>query len=196
MLTSLFGGEVRAEEFFLGKTLVTNEEYLAFVKEGGAAPPAWWLRGAPPPGLLRHPVVGVTLDEARQFARWRGGRLPTSSEWEVAARGEAGRRFPWGDGYDPARCVGPEQGSDTTAPVDALPDGATPEGCLQLVGNVWEWTEQDPRHPPPAGQAWVFGGSFRHPCSVNGCLPRTSVTATKGYGYLGFRCAFDPRRPE
>jgi formylglycine-generating enzyme required for sulfatase activity len=184
------GGEVEVAEFLLDRAPVSNQEYAAFLDATGASPPAHWMGGRPPANKLGHPVVGVSLEEARQYAAWRGKRLPTSAEWECAARGPDGTAFPWGDAFEPDRCRCPEGGAEGTSPVDEYPLGATLEGCIDLVGNVWEWTERDERLPAPdEGFAWVFGGSFRHPCGRDGRIARSSVAMANSYEYLGFRCA-------
>jgi formylglycine-generating enzyme required for sulfatase activity/tRNA A-37 threonylcarbamoyl transferase component Bud32 len=173
------GGAYEVRAFTLSRTPVTNAQYYLYLEATGAPPPFHWRRGLPP--LPNHPVVGVTLDEARRYAAWRGGRLPHPHEWEAAARGTRGTAFPWGAEWDPRRC---QCHSDGTAPVDQFPDGASPEGCLDLVGNVWEWTEPD----APGDHAWVMGGCYRHRFVADAGIPRTQVRADKAYEYLGFRC--------
>lgn len=195
-LQSAYGGTYAVAPFHISQTAVTNEEYLEFVEKTGATPPFHWLRGRPPQERMRHPVVGITLDEARRYAAWRGLRLPTSIEWEAAARGPQGLRFPWGAAFDSARCHGPTNEHPDTLPVDAMPEGASANGCLQMLGNVWEWTVNDPRQPPPpSGSSWAFGGSYQHPCEADGAIARTSVTHSKSYQYLGFRCVSDEEAP-
>jgi formylglycine-generating enzyme required for sulfatase activity len=196
MVISAYGGEYPIEAFAIDRLPVTNERYLAFVKATGAPAPAHWRKGAPPQERLRHPVVGVTLDEARRFAAWEGRRLPTCVEWEAAARSPDGRIFPWGDEWDPRCCHGPERsGGDTTA-VDRHPQGASPVGCLDLVGNVWEWTELDPRlSAQEPGTTWVLGGSYAHPCAKGEAIARSAVSLRKSYLYLGFRCALGDEEP-
>jgi len=120
-----------------------------------------------PFNLPNHPVVGVTWYEAVAFCRWfqeqiangewqvwRDGqlevrcvevrnitvRLPSEVEWEKAARGANGRRFPWGDDADPNRASYDETGVGTTSAVGCFPGGASPYGVEELSGNVWEWT--------------------------------------------------------
>ncbi|MDB4968733.1 MAG: hypothetical protein JWN44_4422 [Myxococcales bacterium] len=192
-LRSLWGGRFTIQPLWIDRTPVTIEMYAAFVRETGHMAPADWLGGRPPSKHFDHPVTHVTLDDARAYACWRGGRLPTSLEWEAVARGPHCWRFPWGDRWDASRCHGGSGGADGTAAVDAHPAGRSIEGCLDLVGNVWEWTEPDPRADASLdGQVWVYGGSFRHGCEQQGALPRTRVMATKSYAYLGFRCAAAP----
>ncbi|MCC6554819.1 MAG: SUMF1/EgtB/PvdO family nonheme iron enzyme [Polyangiaceae bacterium] len=178
--------------FYIDRTPVTNAQYQVFVDETGARPPAQWTGRRPPPALMGHPVVDVSLADARDYARWRRRRLPTDLEWQAASRWPDNRRFPWGDEWDPARCVGPHSGATGTVAVNDRTDGASACGCLHLVGNVWEWTEADQRsRAPEAGYSWVFGGSYCHPCHANGAIARNSVSSSNSYRYLGFRCAAD-----
>lgn len=92
------------------------------------------------------PVVGVCWFEARAYANWlsaqtgRSFRLPTEAEWEAAARGSAGRAYAWGDVWDPACCNCAAAHVRATTPVGVFPSGDTPEGCSDMIGNVFEWT--------------------------------------------------------
>ncbi len=96
--------------------------------------------GAPGPVPADHPVVHVSLDEAHAYCEARGARLPSADEWEHQARGDARRIFPWGNEWDEARLDSALDGSTGPGPVGRHPRGATPEGVLDLAGNVWEWT--------------------------------------------------------
>jgi formylglycine-generating enzyme required for sulfatase activity len=130
---------VTVSSFLLGKLPVTNAEYDVFVRETGALAPQHWseARFARP----RQPVVGVNWDEAEAFCEWAGGTLPTEAEWELAARGVDGRRYPWG-GEEPDErhaCFGEDWNSGGPSDVGAHPAGAGPFGCEDLAGNVWEW---------------------------------------------------------
>lgn len=105
-------------------------------------------------GLANHPMVNVTWHDARAYCAWltkewraasriKQGeevRLPSEAEWEKAARGTEGYAYPWGDEWDESKCNTSESGLGTTSPVGMYPEGVSPYGCLDLAGNVWEWT--------------------------------------------------------
>jgi formylglycine-generating enzyme required for sulfatase activity len=158
-----FEREVALRPFALDLTPVTNADFARFLAASGWRPaePAnflrHWVNGAPPPGREDHPVVYVDLADARDYAAWAGKRLPTEEEWQWAAQGPDGRRYPWGPEWVPGRCNDGSTG-DTT-PVDAFPEGRSPFGCLDLCGNVWEWTESE-RSDGRTRFAILRGGSF------------------------------------
>lgn len=154
-------------DYSLGKYPVTVAQYWAFCKATGRERPpephsSWqW----------NHPVSNVSWQAARVYCEWVGGRLPSEAEWEKAARGTEGRAYPWGnEPPDRTRCnFGRNVGSTTD--VDRYPQGASPYGCLDLAGNVWEWTHslyapypytaEDGREDPQAGRRRVLrGGSW------------------------------------
>jgi iron(II)-dependent oxidoreductase len=91
-------------------------------------------------GFADHPVVEASWTGARDYCRWRGGRLPTEAEWERAARGDAGRPYPWGIKEPDATRARFASGWNATAPVGAHPRGGTPDGVLDMAGNVHQWT--------------------------------------------------------
>ena len=163
-------------------TPVTNRDYAAFVATGYPAPAVdrstWdsyrlvhpyestrrfaWIDGMAPAGRLDHPVVLVSHDDAEAYARWLSSvtgqvwRLPTALEWERAARGDDGRRFPWGDTFDPARLNSHDRGPFDTMPVGSFPAGASPHGMLDAAGQVFEWTAT----ATAEGRFLVKGGSW------------------------------------
>jgi formylglycine-generating enzyme required for sulfatase activity len=127
-------------EYCIARVPVTNAQYLAFVKATGHKSPYHWQDGRVPDGKENHPVVNVSWRDTQGFCKWAKVRLPSEAEWEKAARGTDGRRWPWGDEPpDNKLCNFDDNGYDTM-PVGAYPNGASPYGCLDMAGNVWEWT--------------------------------------------------------
>ncbi len=163
---------IETEAFLLARLCVTNKQYQKFVDEDGYANVGLWpadilphlvdfvdQTGQPAPRYWRggrhdrrvsdHPVVGICYYEAAAYAKWAGYRLPTNAEWQMAAswriRSAAHvlRRYPWGDALDTGKCNVWGSRVGRTVKVTAYPTGAAPNGVLQLIGNVWEWTESD-----------------------------------------------------
>ena len=137
-----------SEGFWIGQHVVTNESYGRFLAEGGPEPDSWRNRRFNAP---QQPVVDVSAFDAERFCRWTTKRaeltgdatfnLPTEAEWEFAARGPEGRRYPWGDADPtPERAVWwRDWETGAPAPIGQRPQGATPWGVHDLAGNVWEW---------------------------------------------------------
>jgi formylglycine-generating enzyme required for sulfatase activity len=131
--------------FYVGKYPITNEQYRVFVRATGQRAPDHWEYGRIPFGKEQHPVVNVYWAEAVAFCEWaarlsgRSLRLLTEAEWEKAARGTDGRRYPWGNDWRPGFSNSAHSVGDTT-PVGSYPRGVAPHGSLDMIGNVWEWT--------------------------------------------------------
>ena len=100
-------------------------------------------------GYEDHPVVGVTWHGAQAYCKWRSAlersecRLPTEAEWEKAARGCLGRRYPWGNDFAKEKCNTDESGIEDTSKTGSFPDGRSAYGCLDMAGNVLEWCQDD-----------------------------------------------------
>lgn len=143
---------VELHAYRIDKYPVTNAQYARFVAETGHRPPLHWVGGKMPEGRELHPVVMVSWFDAARYAAWAGKRLPTEAEWERAARGQDGRRWPWGDRMDPLRLNTYYQVGATTE-VLRFPEGASPEGVMDMAGNVSEWVADDflpyPGSPAP-----------------------------------------------
>ena len=140
------GREHDVATFYIDRYPVTNAEFKAFLDATGYEPDdptnflKHWEDGRIPDGLERHPVVYVDLDDARAYAAWAGKRLPTEAEWQLAAQGTDDREWPWGNEFDSTRV---NVGVGETTPVDAHPAGASPYGVEDLVGNVWQLTNDE-----------------------------------------------------
>lgn len=150
--------KVLLDGFLIDRTEVTIGAYARFLDATGYRPPMvqepWaqpynWLDGQPPEGYLDHPVTLINWFDAVAYCTWAGKRLPTNAEWEKAAFGTDGRRFPWGNAWQPLRCNGGRRespwydisdGYETTAPVGSYPRGRSPYGVEDMFGNAWEWT--------------------------------------------------------
>jgi len=181
-------------EFWIDRTPVTNAEYKRFLDANPAYPvpfttEVWahtynWDRQTCtfPPGAEQHPVVLVTQHNAVDYATWAGARLPTEREWEKAARGVDGRRYPWG-AWDEGRCNTVETGLMTTTPVGCYsPAGDSLYGCVDMAGNVWEWTATE----DDVGVI-VRGGSFINDRLYARCAFRDWALPDSGLRLVGFR---------
>jgi serine/threonine-protein kinase len=141
------GDAVEVDPFYIDKTEVSVATYRRFCEATGRAMPE--SLGTADPD---EPVVNVTFEDAQAFASWAGKRLPSAVEWEKAARGSDGSRLPWGDQMRDGVANLPlsREAAATTklAKVTSYPDGASPYGVLNMVGNVWEWTGELASVPP------------------------------------------------
>jgi formylglycine-generating enzyme required for sulfatase activity len=137
--------EMDLPAFEIDRFEVTNADFDAFAKSTGYLTYAeqqglgnW--RSEWDMGEDNHPVAMVTWDDAAAYCEWLGKRLPTEVEWEKAARGEDGRRFPWGNDWDSSKANVKEAGLRGTVAVGSFGAGASPNGIDDVTGNVWEWT--------------------------------------------------------
>jgi iron(II)-dependent oxidoreductase len=203
---------VYVSAFYIDRYPVTNEEYKRFIDATGHPVPycdAEWAdpqgynwdqeNRTPPEGKEKHPVVLVGWDDTRAYAAWAGKRLPTEAEWERAARSTDGRRWPWGNEFVANRCNTRESGAQGTTPVGQhSPDGDSPDGVGDMVGNVWEWTSSlfrpypydanDGRESQEAGGWRVLrGGSWRNDLDRARCTARLDADFLF-HSNVGFRC--------
>lgn len=208
--------QVFVADFYLDRWPVTNAEYKKFIDATGHPIPNYEVSWCDtqgynwepqtrmyPEGKAEHPVVLVTWEDAMAYAAWAGKRLPTEAEWERAARGTAGRRYPWGDDLCSGRCNCKDAGLHSTSPVGAFsPDGDTPEGLVDMVGNVWEWTNSlfapfpyNPNDGRESRQTIGFrvlrGASWVNDAPIANCLSRLDGDF-QFYNNVGFRCAVSP----
>jgi len=139
--------QVPLESYQIARVPITNAQHMLFVQATNHGMPQHWQDGRPPRGQENHPVVNVSWHDALAYCRWLSeatGKtitLPSEAQWEKAARGEKDRReYPWGNDWDASRCNTSELGIGETTPVGIFPEGCSPCGCLDMVGNMWEWT--------------------------------------------------------
>jgi formylglycine-generating enzyme required for sulfatase activity len=200
--------QIRLPAFYMDKYETTNEEYYAYtLATGRPAPPGWPRDGKPPRGREKHPVVGVTWDDAVQYATWAGKRLPTAEEWEAAARGPGPQPcvFPWGNAFVEkenvflCNCYEYWQASrshGTTTPVDQPPNAPSPFGVYGMGGNVWEWTSTAVKKRLGDREVEfriLKGGSFatyQRAIRASNLYPENPAL---GHPDVGFRCVRDAK---
>lgn len=211
---------VTVASFYIDKYEVTNADYAEFIKATGRPAPTnnetgpvgryWkaWNGNLPPSGRERWPVTNVSPRDADEFARWlskRDGveyRLPSEAEWEFAARnGSQGSLFPWGNSGIAGRANIDKKPEPRD--VGSFPDGATKDGVLDMIGNVWEWTaskasyyDGSPVKESAVNARVMRGGSYDEP--VNSGVFHNSTTRNwygdenAKYPTIGFRLARNP----
>jgi len=133
---------VTVEPYRIDKYPVTNAQYALFVSKTGHRPPLDWKDGFIPEGMKLMPVTMVSWDDAVAYARWAGKRLPAEAEWEKAARGTDGRRWPWGNQMDTHR-LNTYYNIGAATIVTRFENGASPYGVMDMAGNVSEWVADD-----------------------------------------------------
>ncbi len=211
---------VKLSSYWLDRTEVTVAAYERCVALR-RCPPIPFGRGARRFDKPRYPVSFVRHADAKKYCAFRRARLPTEAEFERAMRGGSGRTYPWGKIYNSRVSNHGRLGVDRTdgtdgyrelAPVASYASGRTPDGFLDLSGNVTEWVEDrygpyshdvaiDPSGPPPGGVTTarvVRGGSFVHGPSSLRASARDQRDAASRVPFIGFRCArsHGPRRKD
>ena len=194
--------------FYIDTYPVTNAEFKKFLDATRYHPKddhnflRDWQNGMPPQGWDNKPVTWVSLEDARAYAAWAGKRLPHEWEWQYAAQGTDGRLYPWGNEWDEHAVPAPDKGRDLAPPadVDAHPKGASPFGVMDLIGNVWQWTDEfvDPHtraavlrggsHYQPQGSIWYFPQAYK--LNQHGKYLLMAPSKDRA-GTLGFRCVVD-----
>jgi formylglycine-generating enzyme required for sulfatase activity len=196
--------------FFIDKYPVTNAQFKAFLDATGYAPRDRinflrdWKDGTYPAGWENKPVTWVSLEDARAYAKWAGKRLPHEWEWQMAAQGTDGRADPWGNQFQASNVPSPATGRTMPGPdaVDAHPAGASPYGVMDLVGNVWQWTDEfEDEHTraaivrggdyyQPQGSIWYFPQAYRNDEHSKVLLMAPAYDRSGG---VGFRCVVDAK---
>jgi formylglycine-generating enzyme required for sulfatase activity len=161
-----------------------------------------WRNGKYPEGWGDKPVTWVSLEDARVYAAWAGKRLPHEWEWQYAAQGKDERLYPWGNSWEESAVPAPDKGRLLRGPddVDAHLQGASPFGVDDLVGNVWQWTDEftdehtragilrGGSYYQPQGSVWYFPQAYR--LDQHGKLLLMAPSKDRA-GTVGFRCVKD-----
>ena len=215
---------MQIKPFFMDKFPVTNADFKKFLDATQYRPKDTlnflkdWKNGTYPEGWANKPVTWVSLEDAREYAKWAGKRLPHEWEWQYAAQGSDGRTYPWGDcdwlaasqGSGRGGCHAdaaslaptPDKGRTMLPPsdVNAHPQGASPFGVMDMVGNVWQWTDEyvdehtraailrGGSHYQPQGSIWYFPQAYKN--DQHGKLLLLSPSYDRS-GAVGFRCVKD-----
>jgi len=192
-------------DFAIAETEVTNAQYSEFVEETKHAAPSGWKNGKSSDGMENYPVTNVSWRDAGAFCRWLAKklgtevRLPTEAEWELAAAGREGKRFPWGDQWNKEAAISKESGGKVSA-VKSFALNRSPAGAFDMVGNVWEWTQdkvtaQNDATDKQVEQALkarmvlrvVKGGAAEDPAKQISAQARYEVPETTKVPTIGFR---------
>lgn len=199
---------MRIAPFYMDKYPVTNAEFKKFMDATHYRPKDElnllrnWKGGTYPERWGKKPVTWVSIDDARAYARWAGKRLPHEWEWQFAAQGLDGRIYPWENDWRAIGVPAPDQGRTLRGPdnVDAHPAGASPFGVMDMVGNVWQWTDEyvdehtrggilrGGSYYQPQGSIWYFPQAYRN--DQHGKLLLMAPSYDRA-GTLGFRCVVD-----
>jgi len=203
---------VSLPEYWIDRTPVTNREFARFIHATGYKTTAelngtgcantgdkwedipganWQHPGGPGTGIQSkadYPVVQVSWKDAEAYARWTGKRLPTEEEWEKAARGTDGRLYPWGN-QEPERdlCNFNRNEGGTTPVGKYSPQGDSPYGCVDMAGNIWEWTAS--QHESDG--MILRGGGWTHPAPQVRACDRPAHHPDDRYDTDGFRCVVE-----
>jgi formylglycine-generating enzyme required for sulfatase activity len=206
---------VELSEYSIGKYPVTNREYQAFVKDAGYKSPRGWDGEQYPAEKGDYPVVNVSWEDTVAFCNFlsqktkKSYRLPTEAEWEKAARGEDGRIWPWGNEFGEKNTNTSEARVGNTTPIGQFsPQGDSPYGCADMIGNIWEWCAdwfdkneyknrkdqqvKDPQGPQKGDTHVLRGGSCDDKRWDARCAARNGFDPDIFGGNSGFRVSVSP----
>jgi len=199
---------MQVKSFYIDKYPVTNAEFKKFLESTHYRPQddlnflRDWKDGSYPEGWENKPVTWVSQEDARAYASWAGKRLPHEWEWQYAAQGMDGRLYPWGNEWNDSAVSLPDKSRTMRGPdpVDGHPAGASPFGVMDMVGNVWQWTEEftdehtrggilrGGSYYQPQGSIWYFPQAYK--LNEHGKLLMMSPSMDRSGG-VGFRCVVD-----
>ncbi len=199
---------VRIDSFLIDKYPVTNAQFFDFITNSGYKPAdttaylRHWQSGTFKQGQDKYPVVYVSYEDIQAYTAWIGKRLPTQAEWQLAAQGTDNRKWPWGNDFHGTLC---NNAFDRPTPVDAFAKGQSPYGVADMVGNVWQLTN-DIYFNGTNYFGIIRGGSYYKPESswwyIQGGpqqLDKTQIMLMVSPGFdrcatVGFRCVKDVDR--
>jgi iron(II)-dependent oxidoreductase len=200
--------EMEIKAFYIDRFPVTHAQFKKFVDASHYRPPddhnflKDWVNGSFPAGYANKPVTWISVEDARAYAAWAGKRLPHEWEWQYAAQGLDCRPYPWGFEANANAIPKPDAGPQPrpATDVDAFPQGGSPFGVQDLMGNVWQWTDEFVDEHTRA--AIVRGGGFYRPTGSMWYFPRNTNLHEHGKfllmapckdrsAMIGFRCVVD-----
>jgi len=199
---------MKVESFWMDEYPVTNEQFKKFLEATSYHPKddlnflRDWQNGSYAAGAADKPVTWVALEDARAYAAWAGKRLPHEWEWQYAAQTRDGRLYPWGNQWEASAVPAPDKGRTMRGPdsVTAHPKGASPFGVMDLVGNVWQWTDEfiddhtrggvlrGGSYYQPQGSIWYFPQAYK--LTEHGKLELMAPSKDRSAA-IGFRCVQD-----
>ncbi len=200
--------QMEIKPFYIDKYPATNAQFKKFLQATNYKPADSlnflrdWKNGSYPDGWANKPVTWVSIEDARAYAKWAGKRLPHEWEWQYAAEGTDGRKYPWGNEWNPSAVPVPDTSRVLHGPddVSAHAEGASSFGVMDLVGNVWQWTDEyvdehtrggilrGGSYYQPQGSIWYFPQAYRN--DQHGKLLLMAPSYDRS-GTAGFRCVMD-----
>jgi formylglycine-generating enzyme required for sulfatase activity len=189
---------VAVDPFFISETEVTNQQFQDFVKDTNHKAPAGWKDGEFPLGLGSQPVTALSWQDAVDYCQWLSTktgttvRLPSEAEWELAARGPEGLKYPWGNEWND-RATASENKNGFVHAVKSYPAGRSPSGAYDMAGNVWEWVGEardadgNSVMSEGANNRVIKGGAANESQALISATSRNLIPKTYSGGFLGFR---------
>jgi iron(II)-dependent oxidoreductase len=201
---------VSIASFYIDTYPVTNRQFKTFLTASKYHPAddhnflKDWVNGNYTDGTADQPVTWVSIEDARAYANWAGKRLPHEWEWQYAAQGTDGRLYPWGNDKNPSNYPAPDTTRAMRKPtkVNEYPGGASPFGVMDLVGNIWQWTDE---YTDAHSRTAILKGSGYFHAQTSGWYFPPALELNKYGKYLlmspgmdraatlGFRCVADSK---
>ena len=208
--------KVYLDGFYIYKYEVTYRQFKKFLRETGYKPLGNWKRGDKP-GREDHPVMYTTYPDVEEYCRWAKVKLPTEAQWEKAARGTDGRKFPWGEKWNPENCNNADLSGKQilsamadihngrgTLPVGSVPGDMSPYGVMDMAGNINEWCrdwyksgyykkspEKNPQGPEKGTERSTRGGAWSMKMQRCRATSRWSGSVESNLDDYGFRCVVE-----